>query len=510
MSLDRYAGLKYSICKICYMEKGISDIAYDRKALKGLLRTMIEDLRQRNIQKENVVHHYCNPLMLEFEYDSELRECMMGVRWINSEIFQLFLQVRDTARWKTKECLIEESRNLDRVLQRLDDVNLIDKLYAEIYLWEEGVVEDRVVIPKGIARIGPMILDPNGRRWREKNGIHSEEFPLCQYGRIGTLVIPDSVDIPHDDRYSPFASYRQRGFVCNHPTEWQKIHIRDIENHSPHLSVEDGVLYSADKSRLIYCFGEKSSFVIPQSVTTIEPYAFCLQKGLKEVVFHDDVTFIGDAAFMACSALEEVMIPKRIRHIADDCFDGCVSLRRITLPEGLEGIGHCAFRQCRALREIHLPDSITYVKGFEGCSALQEIEIPAGVERIEGFMFCDSLRKVVLHEGVRRIDGYAFRYCNNLSEINFPEGLEYIGERAFYPAALERLVFPGSLREIGCEAFYHNSKLRYVEFGSDVPKIAQAAFACCPLRSIRRPDDMEIKDDVFVQDTTLDKFAFWD
>lgn len=33
------------------MEKGISDIAYDRKALKGLLRTMIEDLRQRNIQK---------------------------------------------------------------------------------------------------------------------------------------------------------------------------------------------------------------------------------------------------------------------------------------------------------------------------------------------------------------------------------------------------------------------------------------------------------------------------
>ena len=244
--------------------------------------------------------------------------------------------------------------------------------------------------------------------------------------------------------------------------------------------MEDGVLYSADKSRLIYCFGEKCSFVIPQSVTTIEPYAFCLQKGLKEVVFHDDVTY------------------------------GCVSLRRITLPEGLEGIGHCAFRQCRALREIHLPDSITYVKGFEGCSALQEIEIPAGVERIEGFMFCESLRRVVLHEGVRCIDGYAFRYCNHLSRINFPEGLEYIGERAFYPAALERIVFPGSLREIGCEAFYHNSKLRYVEFGSDVPKIGQAAFACCPLRSIRRPDDMEIKDDVFVQDTVLDKFAFWD
>ena len=491
------------------MEKGIPDIACDRKALKGLLRTMIEDLQRRNIQKENVVHHYCNPLTLEFEYDSELRECMMGIRWVNSEIFQLFLQVRDT-HWEARECLIEESDKLDIVIKRLEDVNLIDKLYVEIYLWEEGVVEKCVVIPKGITRIGPMLLDPNIRRWRKKNGNHPEEFPLYQYGRVGTLVIPDSIDMPHDDRYSPFASYRQRGFVWNHPTKWQKIHICDIENHSPHLSVEDGVLYSVDKRRLIYCFEEKSSFVVPKSVMTVEPYAFCLQKGLKEVIFHDDVTFIGNAAFMACSALEEVIVPKRIRHIADDCFDGCVSLRRITLPEGLEGIGHCAFRQCRALKEILFPSSMAYIKGFEGCSALQEIEIPAGVERIEGFMFCDSLRKVVLHEGVRRIEGYAFRYCNNLSEINFPEGLEYIGERAFYPAALERLVFPESLREIGCEAFYHNSKLSCVEFGSDVPKIGQAAFACCPLRSIRRPDDMEIKDDVFVQDTTLDKFAFWD
>ena len=62
------------------MEKGISDIAYDRKALKGLLRTMIEDLRQRNIQKENEVHHYCNPLMLEFEYAAILRDRVIELR----------------------------------------------------------------------------------------------------------------------------------------------------------------------------------------------------------------------------------------------------------------------------------------------------------------------------------------------------------------------------------------------------------------------------------------------
>ena len=378
------------------------------------------------------------------------------------------------------------------------------------------VVEKRIVIPKGITRLAPMMLDPNDRTWRKKKSENiPEEFPLYQYGRIGTLVIPASIDIPHDDRYSPFASYKQRGFVSNHPTEWQKIHIRKIKNNSPHLLVEDGVLYSADKSRLIYCFEEKSSFVVPLSVTTIEPYAFCLQTGLKEIVLHDGITTIGNAAFMACSALEKVVIPRQIKKIPDDCFDGCTSLCKVTLPEGLEGIGHSAFRQCKALKEIRLPDSLTSLNGFEGCSALREVDVPAGIERIEAFsfMFCDSLRKIVLHKGVKRIDGYAFRYCDNLEEINFPEGLEYIGDRAFYPASLGRISFPASLQEIGSEAFYHNSKLHFAEFKSSVAKIGKAAFACCPLlfkKFISKPDDMEIKDDVFIQDTTFDKFGFWD
>ena len=190
-------------------------------------------------------------------------------------------------------------------------------------------------------------------------------------------------------------------------------------------------------------------------------------------------------------------------------------LRKVTLPEGLEGIGHRAFRQCKALNEIRLPNNLTYLNGFEGCSALREVDVPAGIERIEAFsfMFCDSLRKVVLHEGIKRIDGYAFRYCDNLEEINFPEGLEYIGDRAFYPASLSRLSFPASLQEIGSEAFYHNGKLHFVEFKSNVEKIGKAAFACCPLlfkKFIRKPDGMEIKDDVFIEESGLDKYGFWD
>lgn len=371
-----------------------------------------------------------------------------------------------------------------------------------------------VVIPDGTTGIGPMILDANLFRWMEKKDPDFPgEYSLCQYSHIGKLVIPASVDIPHDDRYSPFASYKQRGFVWNYPTEWKAVRIDSIENHSPHLVVEDGVLYSADKSRLIYCFEQKTSFVVPQTVSVIEPFALCGQKRLKQIVMHDGIASVCDAAFMACSKLQEVEIPKYIKEIPCDCFDGCTSLKKVVLPNGLECIRNCAFRQCKSLKQIDLPDTLKEVNSFEGCSSLREIEIPAGVEEISGFLFCDSLRKVVLHEGVRRIGSYAFRYCNHLKEINFPEGLECIGARAFYPASLSRLLFPASLKKIESEAFYHNNRLRSIEFKSKVENIDLAAFACCPFLfkgGISKPEDMNFADNVFVEDPGLDKYGFWD
>lgn len=435
----------------------------------------------------------------------------MFIRHPNTGTYQLCMQVSDE-HWNDKECLICEDTNLRVVVGRLSDKSLADKLYHVIYKWEEGECIKEVIIPQGTQRLAPMLLDSNMRRGKEKSDSH-EEFPLYQYRRIGTLVIPESLDIPHSDGKSPFASYKQRGFVWNHPTEWEKIRISSIKNNSPHLTINDGVLYSADKTRLIYCFEEKSSFAVPSTVTTIEPYAFCLQKKLQRIELHDGITSIGDAAFMACQSLIEISIPKQIKRISRDTFDGCTSLCNVSLPDGLEVIDIAAFRQCKSLKEIRLPDSLRVVRGFEGCSALREIEIPSGVEHISDFLFCRGLRKVILHEGVKSIDDYAFRYCDNLSEINLPDGLEHIGVRAFYSSSISKLDFPATLKKIGSEAFYYNEKLHSINFKSNVAKIDQAAFACCPLllkARIRKPKEMKIKDNVFIQDTTYDKFYFWD
>ena len=72
-------------------------------------------------------------------------------------------------------------------------------------------------------------------------------------------------------------------------------------------------------------------------MTTIEPYAFCMQECIKKIVLHNDIISICDAAFMACSALNEVVI------------------------DVLERIGYCAFRQCKSLKYIDLPDGILII-----------------------------------------------------------------------------------------------------------------------------------------------------
>ena len=212
---------------------------------------------------------------------------------------------------------------------------------------------------------------------------------------------------------------------------------------------------------------------------------------------------------MGCEALEHIVIPRSVMEIKNDTFDGCISLKKVELHDAITEIGSHAFRHCEALQDIILPRSLQYLNSFECCYSLREIDIPSSVKEIDGFMFCNNLRKVILHSGVRKIRDYAFRYCKRLATINFPEGLETIGTRAFYPSRMVKVVFPNSLKRIGTEAFYYNERLLYIKFLSNA-SVEDCAFACCPIIRIKKPDDMVFGDKVFVQDTSYDKFAFWD
>lgn len=144
------------------------------------------------------------------------------------------------------------------------------------------------------------------------------------------------------------------------------------DDDSDEVVIENGVLKEVKTS--------KSSFVIPDGVTTIDEFAFKDCKNLTEVTIPDSVTTIRRYAF------------------AYDAVYG-LNLRYVTMGNGVKQIGERAFYR----------------------AALVEITIPDGVTRIENSTFsgCRSLTSVTIGKGVTSIGSGAFYECSNLKTVNY-------------------------------------------------------------------------------------------
>lgn len=117
----------------------------------------------------------------------------------------------------------------------------------------------------------------------------------------------------------------------------------------------NGVLFSKDKTILIQYPGDKkdvTSYAIPESVTSIEDYAFSGCSSLTSITLPKGVTEIGNYAFCDCSSLTSITIPEGVTCIGIYTFRNCSSLTSITLPEGVTEIGGDAFRFCSSLTSI--------------------------------------------------------------------------------------------------------------------------------------------------------------
>ena len=144
---------------------------------------------------------------------------------------------------------------------------------------------------------------------------------------------------------------------------------------SKSLTVEDGILYNADKSLLLE-FPAKSTITeltLPaatlgisgeafdrtgiQKVTVgnkfraIDEFAFCQSK-LSEINMPESLVYIGEQAF-AETNLTKVVLPSKLPLIQDAVFAGCKSLSEITIPSSVKEIMNRAFLNCTSLVTVN-------------------------------------------------------------------------------------------------------------------------------------------------------------
>ena len=177
---------------------------------------------------------------------------------------------------------------------------------------------------------------------------------------------------------------------------------------------------------------EVTEVVIPDTVTSILPYAFARIPSITSVKIPDSVTSIGEKAFYDCSGLTSITIPNSITSIGGVAFSYCSGLTSITIPDSVTSIGESAFSSCSGLTSITIPNSVTSIGSwaFRGCTDLTSITIPNSVTSIGGYAFdcCKSLTSITIPYSVTTIGIGALRGCDKLDTIiieNTPENITF-------------------------------------------------------------------------------------
>ncbi len=105
------------------------------------------------------------------------------------------------------------------------------------------------------------------------------------------------------------------------------ISVMVEEGNSVYSSL-DGVLFNKSQTTLIQCPGGKAgSYMIPNSVTSIEASAFSGCNRLTNVTIPNSVTSIEASAFSGCNRLTNVTIPNSVTSIPDVAFFDCLNLK---------------------------------------------------------------------------------------------------------------------------------------------------------------------------------------
>lgn len=142
------------------------------------------------------------------------------------------------------------------------------------------------------------------------------------------------------------------------------------------------------------------------------------------------------------------------------------------------------------IKKVIIPDSVREIKRycFINCMALENVEIPNSVEIIgnKAFYHCEKLKGegFKLPENLTTIEDYAFHSCYNLNieNIEFPSNLKSIENYAFYncKSLTGNLNLPDTLQTIGRKTFANCSELNgTITIGSGITNIPEKAFQNC-------------------------------
>lgn len=211
------------------------------------------------------------------------------------------------------------------------------------------------------------------------------------------------------------------------------------------------------------------SAIMPR-LTEVPNAVFSGCKGLKYADISGAET-IGQAAFHL-SNLEEVKLGDRLKGIGTRAFSA-TKLTNIIIPESVNQMGLYTFSDCEELKSIRFPKELKVIPKHtcQNCRSLENVVLP------------DSLIEIGFTRlpGEVIVDGSSFCACENLTHIDFPESLLYIGPYAFAGTGLKEIKLPPKLRVLDLQCF-SGTPIAEITIPDSVNYISDAFRSCVDLK----------------------------
>lgn len=290
------------------------------------------------------------------------------------------------------------------------------------------------------------IVVPDSVKYIEPKAFNSEIFKRITFG--------DNVVNIEEFIFYSFVEPKATGGYYSYPAEY------NVKTSNKQYASIDGVLFSKDKTRLIYypTGKEDETYSIPDCVNEISDYAFDNMRKTTSVNIPYSVKALGAYAFSKTKSLKKVFIPNSVEEIGESAFAQSEGLERAEFDSNVNlNRLDDTFYACKSLKSVRFGENvnINYLIGVFEESGIESIDLSCTCEYMEEAFNDSQLKEITIAEGVR--------------EIEFA---------SFAGTKLQSIVIPKSVEIIGPRAFEECSELTYVNL-SNTKKLDYCAFAYC-------------------------------
>ena len=310
-----------------------------------------------------------------------------------------------------------------------------------------------------------------------------------------------------------------------------EISIR-IDENNEFYTLQDGILYDKNKTKIVLVSKDVDNVVIPASIEDLG-VSFEKNSAITSIAFEKNslIKKINDLAFWSCSNLKEVTLPDNLISIGAQAFYACGNLNSIIVSNTVKDIDYQAFAMCERLYKVINNSNLSLTLGSEehgwlakyarvmvdknGNTTYKDDNEFTYVNTPDGFSFiCENnnfilidyfgneetvtlptvltindidynctirnirgVKNVIIPDGVTEIASWMFTGCKTLTSVVIPDSVKVIQDYAFDNCSnLKSVIIPESVKQIFAGAFAMCDKLNDIVICGTDKHIARSAF----------------------------------